>query len=113
LVITVVHLKRIVPDAVATAVGLGMAGGLALLLRPALAVASSPVQLRGPWFMGGLRLMLEYVPARLAGLVFPALTLALLAALPLLSEKRARIARVMLLAALVSYAVLTLVAGWA
>lgn len=111
-VITVVHLKRLVPDAIATAVALGLAGGVALAVRPALAVTSMPTALRGPWFMGGLRLMLEHGPAWIVGLLLPAAMLALLGVLPVLSEARARVGRLVLLIVVVLYSILTAIAGW-
>lgn len=110
--IIVVHLKRLVPDAIATAVALGLAGGVALVVRPALSVTPMPTALRGPWFMGGLRLMLEHGPAWIVGLMLPAVILGLLGALPLLSEARARVVRLVLLVAGIVYSILAAVAGW-
>lgn len=111
-VITVVHLRRVVPEAGALAVALGLSGGLALLIRPSLALAASPSALHGPWFMGGLRVMLERLPVWFAGLLVPLAFVGLLGSLPSLPLRRTRAVRITLLVVASAYAVLTAVAGW-
>lgn len=112
LVLVFIHVRRILPDAVSTGTALGLAGMLALFVRPALGPASEVGQLRGPWFMGGLRWMLQWVPPWLAGVMLPTIALLLFAALPALSDRRARAARWALGIGLAVYGVSTLWAVW-
>jgi quinol-cytochrome oxidoreductase complex cytochrome b subunit len=110
LVLTVVHLKRVVPDAVSTSVALGLSGVVALAVRPAVVMSDAPAVLEGPWYMAGLRLMLQYLPAWFAGLVLPLSCYLLLSSLPWLPEVRVRAARVVIFAIAVAYGLLIAVA---
>jgi quinol-cytochrome oxidoreductase complex cytochrome b subunit len=107
-VLVVVHLRKgAIPGTVATAAALGISGLVALVLRPSLGPLESVEPLRGPWFMTGLRWMLERAPVWLAGLVLPAALLLVIAALPWLPERAAPFARRALAAAVLAYAALT------
>ena len=105
--LVLVHLrKRALPDVVATASALGLAGLIALFARPSLGPLETVEPLHGPWFMAGLRWLLERTPAWTTGLLLPVSLFAILAALPWFSERTARAVRYLLGTALLSYAAL-------
>jgi quinol-cytochrome oxidoreductase complex cytochrome b subunit len=110
LVLTVAHLKRVVPDAAATAVALGLSGAVALAVRPAVVMSDAPVALEGPWYMAGLRLMLQHLPAWFAGLAVPLSFYLLLSSLPWVPEVRVRAVRFVIFAIGVAYGLLIAVA---
>lgn len=108
--ITVFHIRKLAPEPLSVAVALGLAGLVSLFARPSLVAVPLDGHLRGPWYMGGLRLTLEHVPVWLGGLVFPGAFLLGLAALPLLSDRGARFLRIALSVALAAYVAVTLAA---
>ncbi len=109
-VLVFAHGKRVAPGIVAVAVALGIAGLVALAVRPALALTPG-VELRGPWFMGGLRLLLQVAPVWLAGVLFPLTVLLALGALPWIPTQRVRLVRFALLGVAVVYGAATLMAS--
>lgn len=108
--ITVFHVRKLAPDPGAAATALGLSGLVALLARPALVAIPVDGKLRGPWYMGGLRLMLEHVPVWAAGLMFPVAVLTLLSVLPMATPKGAAVMRVVLAVLLAATVALTLAA---
>jgi hypothetical protein len=109
---TFAHLRRVVPDAATLAAALGLAGAVALVVRPELGALAEGARLRGPWFMGGLRLSLQQAPVWLAGLALPAVAFGALALLPKLSDAMARRTRWTLAALALGYGALTVVSLW-
>ncbi len=91
--IIVFHIRKLAPDSISAATALGLSGIVALFARPVLVYLPVGGKLHGPWYMGGLRLMLGYVPVWAAGLMFPAVVLAVLTVLPLATPKRAAVMR--------------------
>ncbi len=110
LVITVSHLARVVPDVAATAVALGLSGAVALAARPQVVLSDAPDALEGPWYMAGLRLLLQVLPAWLAGVLLPLSSYALLSLLPWLPEARVRAVRFAIFALSIAYGLLIVVA---
>lgn len=91
--ITVYHVRKLAPDAIAAGTALGVSGAISLVWRPALVGTPADGKLYGPWYMGALRLALEHVPVWLAGMVVPAVALGGLCVLPWLTPRGARLVR--------------------
>jgi hypothetical protein len=109
---TFAHLRRVVPEATTLAIALGLSGIASLFVRPELRAVAEGARLRGPWFMGGLRLGLEQAPVGLVGLALPALTFGALALLPKASASLAQRLRWGLGLLTLAYGALTVVSLW-
>lgn len=111
-VITVIHVQRLWPSVQALGWALGISGLLAVLFRPQLVLDRAGDELRGPWFLAGMRWGLLHLPPWFAGLAVPAFFFLLVSALPLVSPKPARW-MLACLVALVVFGVATTVVGLA